>query len=102
MLFRSPDRIDSDGKNGSILQYEVKPNYEDPKFDILDPDAALVEGGYAYFYVDSEGDCYKVDTNVKLPRPDYGYYDDGEYDWYSTWLNVAFYLSMIVIGLVFP
>ena len=100
----NPDRIDNDGKDGSILRYEVKPNYEDPGYDILDPDAKIVEGGYAYFYVNSEGDCYKVDTNVKLPRPDYGYYeydDDGE-DWYSVWLNVAFYLSMIVIGLVFP
>ena len=95
----NPDKIDSDGKGGSILRYEAHPNYEDPKYDILDPDAKPVEGGYAYFYIDREGDCYKVDTNRKLPRPDYGYYDDGEYDWYSTWLNVAFYLSLIVVGI---
>ena len=95
----NPDKIDSDGKGGSILRYESHPNYEDPKYDILDPDAKLDEGGYAYFYMDREGDCYKVDTNRKLPHPDYGYSDLDDDDGSSTWINIAFYLSLIVVGI---
>ena len=97
----NPDRIEGDGKDGSILRYEAKPNYEDPSYDILDPNAKPDEGGYAYFYVDREGDCYFVDTDRKLPRPDYGYYDDEDDDGSSVWVNVVFYLSMLLIGLVF-
>ena len=98
----NPDRIDSDGRNGSILRYEAHPNYEDPSYDIMDPNAKPDEGGYAYFYVDSEGDCYHVDTDRKLPRPDYGFYDYGEDEGNSVWINVAFYLSMILLGIIFP
>ena len=97
----NPDRIEGDGKDGSILRYEAKPNYEDPSYDILDPNAKPDEGGYAYFYVDREGECYFVDTDRKLPRPDYGYYDDDGDDGSSVWVNVVFYLSMLLIGLVF-
>lgn len=97
----NPDRIEGDGKDGSILRYEAKPNYEDPSYDILDPNAKPDEGGYAYFYVDREGECYFVDTDRKLPRPDYGYYDYEDDDGSSVWVNVVFYLSMLLIGLVF-
>ena len=95
----TPDRIDNDGKDGSILRYEAHPNYEDPKYDILDPNAKLSEGGYAYFYLDREGDCYKVDTDRKLPRPYYGYSDLDDDDGGSTWINIVFYLSLIAVGI---
>ena len=35
-----PDRIDSDGKGGSILVYESAPDYDSPDYDILDPAAS--------------------------------------------------------------
>jgi len=93
----NPDSIDKDGRDGSILRYESKPNYEDPSYDILDPNAKPGEGGYAYFYVDREGECYWVDTNRKLPNPNYGRYveDDGV----RIWVDILFYLPLLLIGL---
>ena len=97
----NPDKIDSDGKGGSILRYEAHPNYEDPKYDILDPDAKPDEGGYAYFYMDREGDCYMVDTNMKLPGPKYGpyvYEDSGGSA--SIWVDILVYLPLLLIGIL--
>ena len=34
-----PDRIDADGKGGSILVYESAPDYSSPDYDILAPEA---------------------------------------------------------------
>lgn len=98
-MMGNPDRIDNDGKDGSILRYEAKPNYEDPSYDILDPDAKPDEGGYAYFYVDREGDCYYVDTDRKLPNPNnrYDVYDD---DGDSIWVDILIYLPLLLIGIL--
>ena len=63
----TPDRIDTDGKEGSVLVYESAPDYDDPSFDILDPDATVREREYAYFYLDDEGTCYRVESNKSLP-----------------------------------
>jgi len=62
-----PDRIEGDGKDGSILVYSSGPDYSDPDYDILDPEASVKARKYANFYLDREGFCYKVDTNRKLP-----------------------------------
>ena len=62
-----PSRIDSDGKGGSIIVYESAPNYDDPNYDILDPEASKQHRQYARFYLDNEGICYQVDTNRPLP-----------------------------------
>ena len=90
-----PDSIDVDGKDGSILRYEMKPDYEDPSYDILDPDAKPRENGYAYFYVDPEGECYWVDTDRKLidAAP---LYDDRD----NIWVDILFYLPLLLIFLV--
>ena len=93
----NPDRIDSDGNDGSILRYEAKPNYEDPSYDILDPDAKPSMGGYAYFYVDREGDCYHVDATRKLPKPSYGVYDWNET---TLWVDILIYLPLLLIGIL--
>ena len=93
----NPDRIDNDGKDGSILRYESKPNYEDPSYDILDPAAKPGEGGYAYFYVDPEGDCYHVDATRKLPNPSYGFYERSEGE---LWVDILIYLPLLLIGIL--
>lgn len=93
----NPDRIDNDGKGGSILRYESKPNYEDPSYDILDPAAKPGEGGYAYFYVDREGDCYHVDATRKLPNPSYGFYDRSDVE---LWVDILIYLPLLLIGIL--
>ncbi|MBQ3440441.1 MAG: hypothetical protein IJG35_10745 [Bacteroidales bacterium] len=62
-----PSRIDSDGKGGSVIVYESEPGYDDPNYDILDPEASKRPRQYARFYLDSEGICYHVDTNRPLP-----------------------------------
>ena len=64
-----PDRIDPDGKDGSILVYESGPDYSSPDYDILAPDASARPRRYANFYLDDEGICYRVDTNRNLPAP---------------------------------
>ena len=63
-----PDRIDPDGKGGSILVYESAPDYSSPDYDILAPEPAHPRR-YANFYLDDEGMCYRVDTNRTLPAP---------------------------------
>lgn len=63
----APDRIDMDGRSGSILKYESSPSYSDPEYDILDPGARAVESQYAYFYLNSVGRCYRVESNRELP-----------------------------------
>ena len=93
-----PDSIDQDGNAGSILRYEMKDDYEDPSFDILDPDAKPRESGYAYFYVDREGECYWVDTDRELPNPDRVASDDDDRD--NIWVDILFYLPLLLIGLV--
>lgn len=64
-----PDRIDPDGKGGSILVYESTPDYSSPEYDILAPEAEVRTRRYAHFYLDDEGRCYRVDTNRPLPVP---------------------------------
>ena len=65
----TPDRIDPDGKDGSILVYESAPDYSSPDYDILAPEAEVRPRRYAHFYLDDEGRCYRVDTNRPLPVP---------------------------------
>ena len=89
-----PDSIDVDGKDGSILRYEMKPDYEDPSYDILDPDAKPRGSGYAYFYVDPEGECYWVDTDRRLLNPDQGpLYDDRD----NIWVDILYYLPLLLL-----
>jgi hypothetical protein len=64
-----PDRIDEDGRGGSILKYASVPDYDDPNYDILDPNPVPNKAEYAYFYLDDEGICYRVVTNRNLPSP---------------------------------
>ena len=64
-----PDRIDPDGRGGSILVYESAPDYSSPDYDILAPEASASPRRYAHFYLDEEGRCYRVDTNRNLPAP---------------------------------
>lgn len=92
-----PDRIEDDGKGGSIIRYEAKPNYEDPSYDILDPDAKPAVGGYAYFYVDRVGDCYWVDATRKLPSPRNSVYS-GDSD--GLWIDILIYLPLLFIGIL--
>ena len=94
-----PDRIDPDGKGGSILVYESAPDYSSPDYDILAPEAASPRR-YAHFYLDDEGVCYRVDTNRTLPAP---------YEAYRSyrWLVVPFavdalvYLPLLIRGAIF-
>ena len=87
-----PDSIDVDGKDGSILRYEMKPDYEDPSYDILDPDAKPRENGYANFYVDSEGECYWVDTDRKLIDSAPNLDDDD-----NIWVDILYYLPLLLL-----
>ena len=64
-----PTRIDETLNGGSILVYEFSPDYTSPDFDILDPQETVREQGYAHFYLDEEGYCFRVDTNRDLPAP---------------------------------
>ena len=92
----TPDRIDPDGKGGSILVYESAPDYSSPEYDILAPEAEARTRRYAHFYLDDEGRCYRVDTNRPLPVP---------YDAYRSyrWLVVPFavdalaYLPLLIL-----
>ena len=91
-----PDRIDDDGKGGSILVYESAPDYNSPDYDILDPDTAARTRKYARFYLDREGVCYQVDTNRNLPSPRIDYADSVEKG-VSILLDVLFYLPLFSI-----
>ena len=96
----NPDRIDNDGRDGSVLRYESKPNYEDPSYDILDPNAKPGEGGYAYFYVDREGECYWVDATRKLPEPHRGYGVRDDDAGTMLWVDILIYLPLLLIGIL--
>ena len=90
------DRIDPDGKGGSILVYESAPDYNSPDYDILAPEASARPRRYAHFYLNDGGECYRVDTNRTLPVP---------YDAYRSyrWLVVPFavdalaYLPLLIL-----
>ena len=91
-----PDRIDSDGKGGSIIVYESAPNYDDPNYDILDPEASKRPRQYARFYLDNEGICYQVDTNRPLPAaPSSSPVQVG----YSVWFDWLF-MGLLLVGLL--
>ena len=93
-----PDRIDPDGKEGSILVYESAPDYDSPDYDILDPDAnAKLTRRYAKFYLSAKGTCYRVDTNRNLPTPRRAYYDD---DSGEVWVDILIYLPLLLIGIL--
>ena len=91
-----PDRIDENGRGGSILRYDSTPDYSDPKYDILDPEAAKHAREYAYFYLDEEGVCYSVDTNHSLPAPP-SQYSVGSRS--SFWLDLLLWTPVILITL---
>ena len=93
----NPDSIDDDGRGGSILRYNMEPNYEDPAYDIMAPEAVPSNGGYAYFFLDRYGDCYSVDTNRELPAP-----AGRSEEWLGLWVDVLIFLPLVVIGLLFP
>lgn len=88
-----PVRIDPDGKGGSILVYESAPDYTSPDYDILDPDASARQRTYAYFYLDDEGDCYRVDTNRALPDPPRFRSSVST----GFWLEVLYYLPLLTL-----
>ena len=91
-----PSRIDSDGKGGSIIVYESAPNYDDPNYDILDPEASKQHRQYARFYLDNEGICYQVDTNRPLPAaPSASPVRVG----YSVWFDWLF-MGLLLVGLL--
>ena len=91
-----PSRIDSDGKGGSIIVYESAPNYDDPNYDILDPEASKQHRQYARFYPDNEGICYQVDTNRPLPAaPSASPVRVG----YSVWFDWLF-MGLLLVGLL--
>ena len=47
-----PARIDGDGQDGSILVYESPSRYDDPGYDIFDPEARAKPLPSARFYLD--------------------------------------------------
>ena len=92
-----PTRIDPDGKGGSILVYESEPDYSDPKYDILDPEAAAGSRQFAHFYLDSEGVCYKVETNRDLlSAPRSTYVSDDDFTWLDTLLTLSLLLFLFL------
>lgn len=92
-----PDRIDSDGKGGSILVYESAPDYDSPDYDILDPAASARPRRYANFYLDREGACYQVDTNRNLPAPPRSSYSGPR----STfWIEILYWLPLVAVTIL--
>ena len=85
-----PDRIDTDGKGGSILVYETAPDYSSPDYDILAPEASVRSRRYAHFYLNDEGRCYRVDTNRSLPMPYESYHS------HRSWLLVPIVVDLVV------
>ena len=85
-----PDRIDTDGKGGSILVYESAPDYSSPDYDILAPETSARARRFANFYLDGEGRCYRVDTNRNLPVPSESYRS------YRSWLIVPVVVDVLV------
>ena len=94
-----PDRIDPDGKGGSILVYESTPDYSSPDYDILAPESSANPRRYAHFYLDDEGVCYRVDTNRTLPAPYEAY---RSYRWLAVpfAVDVLVYLPLLILGAV--
>lgn len=93
-----PVRIDGDGKGGSVLVYESTPDYNSPDYDILDPDASARTRKYAYFYLDDEGTCYRVDTNRSLPAaPRQAYYDTDDSIWFDVLISVPLLLLSLLL-----
>ena len=88
----NPDRIDPDGRGGSILVYESAPDYSSPDYDILAPEASASPRRYANFYLDEEGRCYRVDTNRNLPAPSRYPSVSAEF-----WLDVLYYLPLLTL-----
>lgn len=85
-----PVRIDTDGRDGSILVYESAPDYDDPKYDILNPEVQVRTRKYAKFYLNSEGVCYQVDANRDLPVPPRNMIlSDGGDPWFNTVLTIS-------------
>ena len=92
-----PDRIDTDGKGGSILVYETAPDYSSPDYDILAPEASASPRRYAHFYLNDEGRCYRVDTNRSLPAPPrLPYYEPRG----TFWIDLLFYLPLIAVTIL--
>lgn len=89
-----PDRIDTDGKGGSILVYESAPDYSSPDYDILDPAASARVRRYANFYLSDEGVCYRVDTNRNLPAPPALYRSPFRAE---VWLDILYYLPLLTL-----
>ncbi len=89
-----PDRIDPDGKGGSILVYESAPDYSSPDYDILDPAASARARRYANFYLSDEGICYRVDTNRNLPAPPALYRSPFRAE---VWLDILYYLPLLTL-----
>lgn len=89
-----PDRIDADGKGGSILVYESAPDYSSPDYDILDPAASARPRRYANFYLSDEGVCYRVDTNRNLPAPPALYRSPFRAE---VWLDILYYLPLLTL-----
>ena len=93
----TPDRIDPDGKGGSILVYESAPDYDSPDYDILDPAASARPRRYANFYLDREGACYQVDTNRNLPAPPQSSYSGPR----STfWIEILYWLPLVAVTIL--
>ncbi|MBO6063621.1 MAG: hypothetical protein J6P62_06555 [Bacteroidales bacterium] len=89
----NPDRIETDGKGGSILVYETAPDYSSPDYDILAPESSASVRRYANFYLDAEGRCYHVDTNRNLPAPT-RYRPSVNVEF---WLDVLYYLPLLTL-----
>ena len=89
-----PDRIDTDGKGGSILVYETAPDYSSPDYDILAPEASASSRRYAHFYLNDEGRCYRVDTNRNLPAPPNPYPSQVRR---AFWLDVLVWAPVLLI-----
>ena len=92
----TPDQILGDGNGGSILVYESTPDYTSPDYDILAPEASAAPRRYAYFYLDDEGYCYKVDANRNLPSPPSLYLSEPRI---SFWVDLLIWTPLLLIGL---
>ena len=97
-----PSRIDTDGRGGSILIYESTPDYDSPDYDILDPNASTRTRKYANFYLDAEGRCYRVDSNIDLPAAQVYYADDPDGGFLETVFDILLIFPLAIgIGIFF-
>lgn len=93
----NPDRIDEDGRGGSILVYESSADYDDPQYDILDPEATPKKGRQARFYLDQEGDCYQVESNYNLPAPPRStVVDSGGWGWFEVLITLLLVVEVFL------